>query len=309
MLRVHVAGIRSGLDAAANVALAVDAVTVAAADGAGLVVLPEYASRFDPRGIGPDEAESLDVGFVPALQEAARVCRVAVIAGTTIPGTPVPGATDPGLVTPGLATTGSTTTGSTTTDVAAPGVQRAVNAVVAIDASGELVGIYRKVHLYDAFGHRESDRFEAGPADAPPLLMEVGGLVVGVMTCYDLRFPESARRLVDAGAQVIAVPAAWAAGEHKADQWLTLLRARAVENTAYVIGAAQQGPDVTGLCVVVDPEGVIRAQSVAAALPVVAGLDPDLVAAVRERNPSLVNRRYVVVPAASPQRPPSAGLP
>ena len=81
-----------------------------------------------------------------------------------------------------------------------------MNAVVAVDGHGELAGTYRKVHLYDAFGHRESDRLVPGPADAPPLVVEVGGLTFGVLTCYDLRFPESARRLVDAGAQVLVVP-------------------------------------------------------------------------------------------------------
>ena len=225
-MRVHAVGLRSGLDAAANTELAVNAVTAAADDAADLVVLPEYAARFDPRGVGPEHAEPLDRGFVPALQDVARTCGVAVIAGTTLPGT-----------------------------------SRAVNAVVAIDAAGTLVGVYRKVHLYDAFGHRESDRLEPGPVDAAPLLLPVGGFVVGVLTCYDLRFPESARRLVDAGADVLAVPAAWAAGEHKADHWRTLLRARAIENTAYVLGAAQQGPGVTGESMVVDPDGVVLASA------------------------------------------------
>src|SRR5665648_605623 len=235
-MRVHAVGLRSGLDAAANTALAVNAVLAAADDAADLVVLPEYAARFDPRGVGPEHAKPLDRGFVPALQDVARNRGVAVIAGTTAPGTTAPG-------------------------TSLPGTPRAVNAVVAIDAAGTLVGAYRKVHLYDAFGHRESDRLEPGPVDAAPLLLLVGGFVVGVLTCYDLRFPESARRLVDAGADVLAVPAAWAAGEHKADHWRTLLRARAIENTAYVLGAAQQGPGVTGESMVVDPDGVVLASA------------------------------------------------
>jgi len=282
-MRVHAVGLRSGLDAAANTALAVNAVLAAADDAADLVVLPEYAARFDPRGVGPEHAEPLDRGFVPALQDVARNRGVAVIAGTTAPGTTAPG-------------------------TSLPGTPRAVNAVVAIDAAGTLVGAYRKVHLYDAFGHRESDRLEPGPVDAAPLLLLVGGFVVGVLTCYDLRFPESARRLVDAGADVLAVPAAWAAGEHKADHWRTLLRARAIENTAYVLGAAQQGPGVTGESMVVDPDGVVLASAPGSAdsgtpgaeqgagLVAAADLRPEVLAAVRERNPCLANRRYAVVP-------------
>src|SRR5674476_982818 len=89
-------GLRSGLDAAANTALAVNAVLAAADDAADLVVLPEYAARFDPRGVGPEHAEPLDRGFVPALQDVARNRGVAVIAGTTAPGTTAPGTSLPG---------------------------------------------------------------------------------------------------------------------------------------------------------------------------------------------------------------------
>lgn len=270
-MRVHVVALASSADAAASSARALAAVRVAGRGGADLVVLPEYAPAFDPQGVGRELAEPLDEGFVPALCALARELGVAVIAGTTVP--------DGG---------------------------RAANVVVAVDTAGELAGTYRKVHLYDAFGHRESDRIVAGDAAAPPLVMRIGDLTVGAMTCYDLRFPESARRLVDAGAQVIAVPAAWAAGEHKADHWRTLLRARAIENTCYVLGGAQQGPGVVGQCMVVDPDGVVLDEagfdngcgpSDAGAPPVaVADLDAAAVAATRERNPSLANRRYAVVP-------------
>jgi predicted amidohydrolase len=263
-VRAHAVALRSGTDGPAATAQALRALAAAADDGAQLVVLPEYASRFDPRGVGRALAEPLDEGFVPALQDAAEARGIAVIAGTTV-----------------------------------PVGELAANVVVGIDATGRLVGTYRKVHLYDAFGMRESDRLVAGPAEAEPLLLELGGLVVGVMTCYDLRFPESARRLVDAGATALAVPAAWAAGEHKADHWLTLLRARAIENVAYVLGAAQQGVGVAGESVVVDPVGVVLARATLQTHPsaAVADLAVEVVAAARGRNPSLANRRYAVVPA------------
>lgn len=272
-VRVHVAGMRSGPDPAENRRAALATVARASTDGAHLVVLPEYASVFDPRGTPPGWAEPLDGPFVTALSDAARATGVVVVAGTLLPGSRP---------------------------------DRAVNAVVV--AGPSQVAVYRKVHLYDAFGHRESDVLEAGDAGAVPVVVDVAGLRLGIMTCYDLRFPESARRLVDAGATAIAVPAAWAAGEHKAEQWRTLLRARAVENVAYVLGSVQQGPGVTGAALVVDPQGVVvgedpaagRAGATSPELPalVVAELDADVVAAARERNPSLENRRYVVVPRA-----------
>ena len=273
-MRVHAVGMRSGLDAEATRRAALDRVARAGDDGADLLVLPEYASAFDPRGTSADHAEPLDGPFVTALMQAVGDRDMVVVAGTLLPGT-----------TPG----------------------RAVNAVVAVGPAG-LLGVYRKVHLYDAFGHRESERLEAGAPSASPVVVDVAGLRLGIMTCYDLRFPESARRLVDAGATALAVPAAWAAGEHKAEQWRTLLRARAIENVAVVIAATQEGPGVTGASMVVDPNGVVVAEapdrflveggpSVVAA-HVVAQIDPASVAAARERNPSLLNRRFGVVPLA-----------
>ncbi|WP_199424853.1 nitrilase-related carbon-nitrogen hydrolase [Actinotalea solisilvae] len=270
MIRAHAVALASGTDRAANAAAARDAVLRAADAGAALVVLPEYASAFEPRGVGPELAEPLDGHFV------ATLCDVAARTGTTV----VAGTVEPG---------------------AEP--SRARNTVVAVGPGGVL-GAYRKVHLYDAFGQRESERLEPGDPAAAPLVVDVGGVRLGVLTCYDLRFPESARRLVDAGATALAVPAAWAAGEHKADHWATLLRARAIESTAYVLGATQRGWGVTGNPAVVDPVGVVLAGAPGTdgseGPEVAAGdLDATVVAAVRERNPSLENRRYRVEPRST----------
>lgn len=262
-VRVALAQLAVGPDHPAALAGARAAVDAARDAGARLVVLPEYASGFDPRGVGPEHAEPLDARFVTGLADAARAAGATVLAGTTLPGT---------------------------------GPDRAVNAVVALGPDGAVAGVYRKVHLYDAFGHRESDRLEPGPADAAPLVVDVDGLRFGVMTCYDLRFPESARRLVDAGADVLVVPAAWAAGPGKTAQWRALAVARAIENTSVVLGVGQAGRGVVGASLVVAADGrVVDALGSEPGLLVadVAGAD---VAAVRERNPSLVNRRYRVVP-------------
>ena len=94
-----------------------------------------------------------------------------------------------------------------------------------------------------------------------PVVAEVAGFSVGLMTCYDLRFPEHARALVDRGAEVLAVPAAWVAGERKVDHWRTLLRARAIENTVFVVAAAQPGPRYTGHSMVVDPLGDVLVEA------------------------------------------------
>jgi predicted amidohydrolase len=137
---------------------------------------------------------------------------------------------------------------------AIPRDPRPFNTVVALPPDGRLIGSYRKLHLYDAFGFAESELFPPGQ-HGPPLVFEASGLARGVMTCYDLRFPEIARALVDARADVLLVPSAWVAGPAKEDHWMTLLRARAIENTTYVVAAGQTGPSYVGHSVVVDPMG------------------------------------------------------
>lgn len=163
------------------------------------------------------------------------------------------------------------------------------NTLVAVAPDGSLVGTYRKIHLYDSFGYRESDRLRAG--DPVPAVLDVAGHRLGLMTCYDLRFPEMGRLLVDAGADTFVVPAAWVAGEHKLDHWRTLLRARAIENTVHVVAAAQCGPRYTGHSLVADPMGLIVAEGGDGPGLVRAEIDRATVDHVREVNPSLANRR------------------
>ena len=270
-VRVTLGQLSTGTDRAANREAVRDAFRTASYARADVLVLPEYTSAFDPRAVAVDLAEPLDGPFVTLLREQAARTGVAVIAGTLLP------SADPTL---------------------------AVNAVVAVDGAGELVGAYRKVHLYDAFGARESDVLEAGPADAAPLVLSVHGLRFGVLTCYDLRFPESARRLVDAGATVLVVPAAWADGALKAMHWRALAIARAIENTCAVVAVGQGGRGVVGRSIVVGPDGVVGLEMDEKPALRTVDLDGDRLDRVRAANPSLANRQYAVVPrrpAADPR--------
>ena len=148
---------------------------------------------------------------------------------------------------------------------------------------------YRKVHLYDSFGYRESDRLTAGPVEA--VTVPLAGFTLGLMTCYDLRFPEQGRALVDAGADVLVVPAAWVAGERKVEHWRTLVRARAIENTAYVVAVGQPGPRYSGHSMVVDPLGDVLVEAGEEPAVLRATVDPSVLVEARRTNPSLLNRR------------------
>ena len=148
---------------------------------------------------------------------------------------------------------------------------------------------YRKMHLYDSFGYKESDRLTAGPLE--PLVVDLAGWRVGLMTCYDLRFPELSRALVDAGAELLVVPAAWVAGPRKVEHWRTLVRARAIENTVFVAAAGQPGPRYTGHSMVVDPLGDVLAEADEAPALLTATLDRSALDEARRTNPSLANRR------------------
>jgi predicted amidohydrolase len=167
--------------------------------------------------------------------------------------------------------------------------ERPYNTLAVVDRDG-LRASYRKIHLYDSFGYKESDRLVAGPVE--PVLVEVGGFSVGLMTCYDLRFPELARELVRRGAELLVVPSAWVAGVGKVEHWRTLVLARAIENTAYVAAVGQPGPRYTGHSLVVGPAGVVVAEVGDGDHVLTATVDRKGLDEARATNPSLANRRF-----------------
>jgi len=155
---------------------------------------------------------------------------------------------------------------------------------------GQVLAQYHKLHLYDAFAMQESANVAPGDAIAP--LIEVAGLKVGLMTCYDLRFPELARRLVLDGADVLALPAAWVKGPLKEMHWQTLVTARALENTCYVVAVGECGERNIGQSMVVDPLGVAVARAGEAPTLLTADIDPARITHARNVLPVLANRRF-----------------
>jgi predicted amidohydrolase len=162
------------------------------------------------------------------------------------------------------------------------------NTLVVADGSGVLA-TYRKLHLYDSFGYLESDRVRAGGDE--PVVVDVAGLRVGLMTCYDLRFPELARVLSARGADLLLCPAAWVAGPRKVRHWQTLAVARAVENVAYVAAVGQPGPTYSGHSCLVDPRGDVVVEAGDGQEVLVGEVSRGLLREARTENPSLLNRR------------------
>jgi deaminated glutathione amidase len=252
MLSVTVVQEASGLDPAGNRARLHDLVP----SDSDLVVLPEaFARDFGEAGsdVSP-YAESQDGAFATELAAVAAQHNTTVVAGMF----------------------------ESSEDPARP-----YNTLL---VRGAVHAAYRKIHLYDSFGYRESDALRAGALE--PVLVEVGPFRVGLMTCYDLRFPELARLLVDRGAEAIVVPAAWVAGPRKVEHWRTLVLARAIENTVFVVAAAQPGPRYTGHSMVVDPFGDVLAEAGEEAAVLTATLDRAVLETARDTNPSLANRRF-----------------
>lgn len=166
---------------------------------------------------------------------------------------------------------------------------RVYNTVAVVDREGALSSHYRKTHLYDAFGYRESDQFLAGDDLFQPVQMPGGR--IGVMVCYELRFPEVAREQIRRGADFLVVPSAWYAGPYKEMHWELLVRARALENTTFVFAGNQSGPRFTGHSLVVNPMGVVTAGAGVKGQLVVANYEPDEVVEARTTLPSLAQRR------------------
>jgi predicted amidohydrolase len=261
-MRVALCQIPVSGDPAVNLARVKEAMAQAAAGGAGLAVFPEATQvRFgsDLRGA----AEPLDGPFGTALASAARDHGTALVAGVFEP---------------------------------APD-GRVHNTAVGYDSRGDRRAAYRKIHLFDALGQRESDLVAPG---AEAVIAELGGIRVGLITCYDIRFPELARALAAGGAQLLVVLAAWGAGLFKEEHWVTLVRARAIENTVWVAAAGQVpdtdarpggAPTGVGRSMLVDPMGAVRLDLGPRPGVAVGDVDLQVTEQVRAMIPCLLHRR------------------
>lgn len=134
-------------------------------------------------------------------------------------------------------------------------VKKVFDTAFSTDKNGKVVSIYRKLHLYDAFGFKESSKFNKGNEIPNQIITDIGK--IGLMICYDIRFPELSRILSINGSDIIAIPSGWVHGIMKEEHWITMLKARAIENGVYVIAPNQVGNIFCGRSMIIDPLGSI----------------------------------------------------
>jgi predicted amidohydrolase len=264
-MRVAAVQINSTADREANLAVADRLTRAAAHEGAGLIVLPEKWTA-----MGTDEqlraaAETLEGPAISWARERARELGVELVAGSILE-----------LV---------------------PGQEKLANTSVHVDADGEIKAVYRKMHMFDVEvggrSYRESEIEQPGEEIVTSETAE--GVKLGLSICYDLRFPELYRILAVRGARVLVVPAAFTLATTR-DHWETLLRARAIENQAFVIAANQFGPHPGGhrsggRSMIIDPWGLVLAQAADGIGYAGAELDLERQREIREQLPALANRR------------------
>jgi predicted amidohydrolase len=265
-VKVAAVQLNSSADPQANLAAADRLTRAAAADGAQLIVLPEKWTALGSDQQQRAAAQPLDGPAIGWARETARELGTEIVAGSILE-----------LV---------------------PGQDKLANTSVHVGADGEIRAVYRKVHMFDVEvggrSYRESELEEPG---AEIVVSQTGGGVeLGLSICYDLRFPELYRILAVRGARIIAIPAAFTLPTTR-DHWETLVRARAIEDQAFVIAANQAGEHPGGhhsggRSMIVDPWGLVLAQAGEEGEAVIAAeLDLARQREIRASLPSLANRR------------------
>jgi deaminated glutathione amidase len=257
-MRVAVGQFSAGLNKAANLEHIAALTANAANRGARLLVLPEGAMCDFGRAsedLRPF-AEALDGPFIDGLRHLASRHGVTLVLGMfeTIPGS-----------------------------------LRIHNTAVVVDPRLGRVGAYRKRRLFDALGDRESERFQPGLDESP--IVEVDGFKVGLAICYELRFPGLFESIADRGADLVLLPAAWVAGPLKEEQWGVLVRARAMDNTVYLVAAGQIGGRYAGRSAIIDPFGAVLTGLGETEGLAVADVTHERLLEVRARLPLLAQRR------------------
>jgi predicted amidohydrolase len=267
-VKVAAVQLNSTADLLANMAVADRLTRAGAADGATLIVLPEKWTAMGSEEDLLAGAETLQGAAIGWARAIARELRVDLVAGSILE--------------------------------RVPGQAKLANTSVHVNPDGELAAVYRKVHMFDVEvgGRTYHESALEQPGEEIVLSRTAASsdaVELGLSICYDVRFPELYRILAIRGARIVALPAAFTLATTR-DHWETLVRARAIENQAFVIAANQFGEHPAGQhsggrSMIVDPWGVVLAQAADGERHIVAELDLERQLEIRATLPSLANRQ------------------
>ena len=265
-MKVAVVQLKASTDKEANLKKILGHMSSASRQNADLVAFPEFMMFYTGSSQTPRQlaglAETADGPFVSAIAEHAKQNQIQVV--------------------------GSFYERSNKRN-------RVYDTSFVMDISGRVISTYRKIHLYDALGFRESDKLAPGSRIARPVRTSIGK--VGMMICYDLRFPEMSRLLATAGSEILVAPSAWVQGNLKEEHWLAINKTRAIENGCYMVAPDQIGNIYCGRSLVVDPFGKVLLDMKQKQGIGYANIDPDMVRQTRKVLPLLENRRQDVYSA------------
>lgn len=259
-MRVAVVQFRASTDKQKNLERIINYIDESAKKAVDLVAFPEFMMFYTASGQSPRDlasmAESMNGSFVDAIQTAAKANSINVV-GTIYE--------------------------------KSKKNNRVYDTSFLISKKGALLTVYRKIHLYDALGFLESRKLIPGSKIASPVRINAGK--IGMLICYDLRFPEMSRALASSGSEILVAPSAWVQGKMKEEHWITINRARAIENGCYVVAPDQVGNIYCGRSLVVDPYGKILLDMKKRQGIGIVEISLDKVRETRRKMPLLKNRR------------------
>ena len=261
--RTALVQMKSSVNKEQNLAYSLELINEAAKNKARLICFPEFQMAYSPPEQKPEAlhkiAEKINGNFISTLSYSAKQNKINVIA--------------------------------TIYEIINTNKQnhKVFDTAIIINDLGKLQSVYRKVHLYDALGFKESKKLVAGSIIERPTRTSVGNL--GLLICYDMRFPEISRILTVNGASILASPSAWVAGFMKQEHWEIMVKARAIENGVYVIAPNQVGNIYCGHSMVIDPFGSTLVDMGNREGIEIINIDSSRIDTIRRTLPLLMNRR------------------
>ncbi len=277
MVEVAIVQMKSSLNKDENLKFSLEQIKEARRKKAHIICFPEFQMAFSPNSQSTKElfsvSELLDGNFVTELRKSARENDIFVI-GTIYERS--------NKVSDGL---NKSLNNSDNFD----NRYCVYDTVVFIDNEGIMVSYYRKLHLYNALGFQESKKLLSGNKLFSPVDSPLGKL--GVLVCYDLRFPELGRLLAIEGSTALVAPSGWVQGPMKEDHWLTMCKARSIENGVYLIAPNQVGNIFCGHSLIIDPFGIVILDMGTREGVEIIDLDLGRIDLVRNDLPLLKNRR------------------